>query len=237
VVGRPSTASTRAKYPFRRTSPATRFPYRRVVTDARGQTPPHAAGSKSVHQLLRPYTHYALALLRIVAGFLFLCHGAQKFGLIDDTRSTAAPPSQARVVDQAPSSSPQLTRDVLAPWTERLRLPAGRRLVAGSIELIGGTLMMVGLLTSSIAFLASGLMASAYFMVHAPQGFFPLLNGGEPAVLFCFIWLYLSTVPSTRFAVDNVIAQRRDNRSRGAGCFPALSSEKAQRVFGNSARE
>ena len=81
---------------------------------------------------------------------------------------------------------------------------------AGSIELIGGTLIMIGLLTTWAAFIASGLMAFAYFLAHAPQGFYPLFNGGEPAVLFCFIWLYVATRPPGPLALDNVFRRRSD---------------------------
>lgn len=63
--------------------------------------------------------------------------------------------------------------------------------VAGMLELVGGVLIILGLFTRPVAFLLSGQMAVAYFMVHAPQSFFPALNRGEPAILFCFIFLYL----------------------------------------------
>ena len=62
---------------------------------------------------------------------------------------------------------------------------------AGRIELVGSTLIALGLFTRPVAFILSGEMAFAYFMDHRPRGFFPLLNGGEPAVLFCFVFLYL----------------------------------------------
>jgi putative oxidoreductase len=62
---------------------------------------------------------------------------------------------------------------------------------AGRIELAGSTLIVLGLLTRPVAFILSGEMAFAYFMSHRPRSFFPLLNGGEPAVLFCFVFLYL----------------------------------------------
>ena len=62
---------------------------------------------------------------------------------------------------------------------------------AGRIELVGSTLIALGLLTRPVAFILSGEMAFAYFISHRPRGFFPLLNGGEPAVLFCFVFLYL----------------------------------------------
>jgi putative oxidoreductase len=62
---------------------------------------------------------------------------------------------------------------------------------AGRIELVGSTLIALGLLTRPVAFILSGEMAFAYFISHRPRSFFPLLNGGEPAVLFCFVFLYL----------------------------------------------
>lgn len=65
-------------------------------------------------------------------------------------------------------------------------------LVAGGIELIGGALVTVGLFTRLAAFIMSGEMAFAYFMVHAPKGFYPLINQGEDAILFCFVFLYLA---------------------------------------------
>ncbi len=64
--------------------------------------------------------------------------------------------------------------------------------LAGFIELIAGILIMVGLFTSIAAFLSSGLMAAAYFLEHAPKGFWPVLNGGELAALFCFAFLYMA---------------------------------------------
>jgi len=63
---------------------------------------------------------------------------------------------------------------------------------AGVLEIVGGLLMLIGLFTRPVAFILSGFMAVAYFMAHAPQGPYPLLNQGELAVLYCFIFLYLS---------------------------------------------
>ena len=63
--------------------------------------------------------------------------------------------------------------------------------LAGALELFGGLLILVGLFTRPTAFVLSGFMAVAYFMAHAPRGFFPLVNDGELAVLYCFVFLYL----------------------------------------------
>jgi putative oxidoreductase len=73
---------------------------------------------------------------------------------------------------------------------------------AGMLELAGSVLLLLGLLTRPAAFILSGEMAVAYFMGHAPKGFFPLLNGGEPAVLFCFIFLYLAAAGGGPWSVD-----------------------------------
>jgi putative oxidoreductase len=80
--------------------------------------------------------------------------------------------------------------------------------VAGTIELVGGTLILLGLLTRPVAFIASGEMAFAYFMAHFPKGFWPILNGGEPAVLFCFIFLFLAANGGGPFSLDHLIWPR-----------------------------
>jgi putative oxidoreductase len=73
---------------------------------------------------------------------------------------------------------------------------------AGFIELIGGALLIIGLLTQPVAFILSGEMAFAYFMAHAPKSFFPLINGGTLAIIFCFACLYLSTAGAGPWSVD-----------------------------------
>jgi putative oxidoreductase len=73
---------------------------------------------------------------------------------------------------------------------------------AGFIELIGGALLIIGFLTQPVAFIISGEMAFAYFMVHAPKSFFPLINGGTLAIIFCFACLYLSTAGAGPWSVD-----------------------------------
>jgi len=116
------------------------------------------------------YNSQGYALMRIVVGFLFLWHGAQKlFGI--------------------PSAMPA---DV----------PAFITYVAGPIELIGGTLIMIGLFTSWAAFFASGLMAAAYWMAHGTKALLPIQNQGELAVLYCFVFLFISTQGSGIWSVD-----------------------------------
>ncbi|MDP9836695.1 putative oxidoreductase [Neorhizobium huautlense] len=75
-------------------------------------------------------------------------------------------------------------------------------LIAALLEIIGGALLVIGLLTRPVAFILAGQMAVAYFMAHASKGFWPALNGGEPAILFCFIFLYLVCAGPGAWAVD-----------------------------------
>lgn len=80
---------------------------------------------------------------------------------------------------------------------------------AGLIELIGGVLIAIGLFTRPAAFLASGTMAVAYFYGHAGQGFFPNVNGGEMAVLYCFLFLYIAAAGPGALALDNLLFRGR----------------------------
>jgi putative oxidoreductase len=111
------------------------------------------------------YGPYLYVLLRIIAGLLLACHGAQKlFGVFG---GVGGPPGA----------------------TVALLSLMG---LAGIIELVGGLLIAFGVLTSPTAFIASGEMASAYFLGHFPRGFWPIQNGGELAVLNCFLFLYIA---------------------------------------------
>ena len=73
---------------------------------------------------------------------------------------------------------------------------------SGALELVGGVLMLIGLFTRPVAFVLSGFMAVAYFLAHAPQGFYPMLNQGELAVLYCFVFLYLSVAGGGTWSLD-----------------------------------
>jgi putative oxidoreductase len=79
----------------------------------------------------------------------------------------------------------------------------------GILELVGGFLILIGLFTRPVAFILAGNMAVAYFMAHAPKGFFPTLNGGQLAILFCFVFLYLAVAGGGQWSVDTQIARRR----------------------------
>jgi putative oxidoreductase len=113
--------------------------------------------------------------MRIVTGFLFLWHGAQKLFSFP----TAMPGG----------------------------VPAFITYIAGPIELIGGILVMIGLFTRWSGFLASGLMASAYWMAHGTKALLPIQNNGELAVLYCFVFLFISTQGGGIWSID--AAQKR----------------------------
>ena len=127
-------------------------------------------------RFLGKHSELIYAALRVVAGFLFACHGAQKlFG-------------------------------VLGGHSE-LSDPEG--LAAGIIEFVGGSMIALGLLASYAAFIASGEMAVAYFKAHAPRGFWPIMNFGELAALYSFLFLFVAARGSGKYSVD---ALRRKGR-------------------------
>ncbi len=86
---------------------------------------------------------------------------------------------------------------------------------AGVIEVVGGTFLLLGLFTRPVAFILSGEMAFAYFIGHFPNGFWPVLNQGAPAVFYCFTFLYFSAAGAGPWSLDGLLARRR-------GTFPVL---------------
>ncbi len=129
---------------------------------------------------------YALALLRIVTALLYLQHGASK--LLGFPHN---------------------------PNYDNLHLFSLIGL-AGTLELVGSVLILLGLFARPAAFILSGEMAFAYFMAHAPRSFMPLLNGGEPAVLFCFVFLYVAVAGAGAFSLDAALVPRRSAGHRYA---------------------
>ena len=89
--------------------------------------------------------------------------------------------------------------------------------LAGLMEVVATPFLVFGLFTRSVSFVMSGLMAVAYFMGHASKSFYPLANGGDVAVLLCFVFLYQSIAGPGAFALDNVLIRRR----AAAGGMPA----------------
>ncbi len=119
------------------------------------------------------YSGHLRAALRIITGLLFLSHGLTK----------------------------------LIHWPATDYFPAGQplptmMLIAGILEVVGGVLFTVGAFTRLTAFVLAGMMAVAYFMAHMPNSFFPIQNGGDAAVLFCFIFLYFAASGAGPYSVD-----------------------------------
>lgn len=135
---------------------------------------------------LGKYEPYFYALLRIVSGFLFLMHGTQKI-----LGFPAKPPSPAT---QAAANMPEPSAIMQALGS-----------ASGPLELVFGLLIMLGLFGGWAGFLASGMMAIAYFSAHQPRGILPIQNGGEGAVLYCFIFLYIAARGSGILSVDSAM--------------------------------
>jgi len=123
-------------------------------------------------EALAAWTPRALSVLRIITGLLIVQHGMGKI------IGFPAFPAYANVQ------------------------PISQLGAAGFIELIGGALLILGLLTRPAAFILAGEMAFAYFIAHSPKGFYPLINGGTLAIMYCFTCLYLSTAGAGPWSVD-----------------------------------
>jgi putative oxidoreductase len=123
---------------------------------------------------LSTWSPYLQSVLRIMSGLLFLEHGSSKL--------LGFPPSAM-------------------PGPVHLFSMVG---FSGILELVGGILLAIGLFTRVTAFILSGEMAVAYFMVHFPQGFLPLVNKGELAVLYCFVFLYLAAAGGGPWSLDRL---------------------------------
>ena len=115
-----------------------------------------------------------LSVLRIITGFLFMAHGAQKLFGFPAPMQGGTPPLMSLIG------------------------------VGGILEFFGGLLILLGLFTRPVAFILSGMMAVAYFMGHAPGWFWPVLNRGELAVLYCFVFLYLSAAGGGPWSADRL---------------------------------
>jgi putative oxidoreductase len=123
-------------------------------------------------------TPYLLSALRLAAAFAYTAHGTQKLF----------------GVPGHPLHAPLFAASLL--------------FAAGVIETFGGMLMLLGLFTRPVAFILSGQMAVAFFKQHYPQGPWPILNGGELAVLYCFLWLFFSAAGPGPFSLDALRGKR-----------------------------
>jgi putative oxidoreductase len=123
---------------------------------------------------------YARSILRIVVGFTFSFHGMQKIlGLFGGMGGSGARAHLFTI-----------------PW------------IAGCLELFGGLLILLGLFTRPVVFVLCGEMAVAYFTMHFPHGFFPIRNGGELAVVYCFVYLYLFFAGPGPLSADVIIRKK-----------------------------
>ena len=127
-----------------------------------------------------------LSILRVVTAACFIIHGTQKLF----NWPPAAQPMHVELMSQFG--------------------------LAGVLETFGGLAILLGIFTRPVAFLLAGEMAVAYFQVHFPRSFFPVLNGGDNVVLFCFIFLYLTAAGGGTWSIDHMIASNRfdDSNSR-----------------------
>jgi putative oxidoreductase len=123
---------------------------------------------------LKGWTPQLLSVFRIIVALLFVEHGTAKFF--------------------------QFPHVPMYDGVVLMSLPG----IAGVLELIGGLLLAVGLFSSVTAFILSGEMAVAYFLVHAPKGFFPILNAGELAIIYCFAFLYLAAAGPGPWSIDAI---------------------------------
>ena len=127
------------------------------------------------------WTNIILSLLRVVAALVLMQHGSQKlFGF-------------------PPSGAPAVAPLVLMSQTG----------LAGILEFFVGMLLLIGLFTRPVAFLLSGEMAVAYFQVHAPRAFMPIVNRGELALILCFVFFYLAFAGGGSLSVDALLRGRR----------------------------
>lgn len=131
---------------------------------------------------LAPYAPHLLGLLRIMSGLMFLAHGLVKLFGFPP----GAEPGQVPLV--------------------------GLMGIGAVIELVAGALIAIGFLTRPAAFLAAGQMAVAYWMFHAPGGFYPIVNKGELAALYCFVFLYIAAAGPGAFSLDGAGAKPRTRR-------------------------
>ena len=131
---------------------------------------------------MRRFEEPTLGLLRVMAALMFMEHGVAKlFGWLGGWRGEPG------------ATAPLFSLSGLA----------------GVLETFGGMLLAIGLFTRPVAFVLSGLMAAAYFKAHAPDGFWPMLNRGELAAVYCFLFFYLSARGGGRYSVDGVLARRK----------------------------
>src|SRR6185436_19136068 len=126
------------------------------------------------------YAPYLKSILRIIAAIMFMMSGTMKIFAYP----VGIPPDGGTVP---------------------LMSQAG---IGGILEVVGGVLLIIGLFTRPVAFIVAGEMAVAYFQFHQPQGFWPIVNGGTDAVLYCILWLYFSAAGGGKWSLDSLIGNK-----------------------------
>jgi len=129
------------------------------------------------------YAPYLKSILRIIAAIMFMMSGTMKIFAYP----VGIPPDGGTVP---------------------LMSQAG---IGGILEVVGGVLLIIGLFTRPVAFIVAGEMAVAYFQFHQPQGFWPIVNGGTDAVLYCILWLYFSAAGGGKWSLDSLIGNKNNN--------------------------
>lgn len=129
---------------------------------------------------LSGYSGQLLSVLRIVSALIFIAHGTTKLFGFPATEMFATPPEPMTIM-----------------W------------FGGILEAFGGALLLIGLFTRPVAFVLSGMMAVAYWMFHAPQSPYPVQNGGDAAILYCFVFLYIAAAGGGAWAADNMLGKKK----------------------------
>lgn len=129
---------------------------------------------------LSGYSGQLLSVLRIVSALIFIAHGTTKLFGFPATEMFATPPEPMTLM-----------------W------------FGGILETFGGALLLIGLFTRPVAFVLSGMMAVAYWMFHAPQSPYPVQNGGDAAILYCFVFLYIAAAGGGAWAADNLLGKKK----------------------------
>jgi putative oxidoreductase len=133
----------------------------------------------TVHELETIWAPRVLSIVRIVAALIFFAHGTQK------------------LLGFPPFAPPRAAPEMLSlSW------------FAGVLELVGGPLLLLGLFTRPVAFILSGEMAFAYWISHYPRSFYPILNNGDAAILYCFLFLYLAVAGGGAWSLDNMLRNK-----------------------------
>ncbi|PYS51007.1 MAG: DoxX family protein [Acidobacteria bacterium] len=154
--------------------------------------------------LLAHWSPRVLSILRIIVAFLIIQHGTQK--LLGYPAQQPSPQPTPQAAQQA-GQTPQQQQQQRPPAQQSL---PPLLLTASILETFGGLLILLGLFTRPVAFILAGEMAVAYFYQHAPNSFWPVVNRGEPAVFYCFLFLYMIFAGGGHWSLDYLIRRKQE---------------------------